>query len=158
MKFNNQSVATFQILLKIILTNGILLLALISVHELGHLILGIATGCSSAKIVIFDTEREGPYTELFCSNPNPLTYLGSVFSSLAFASFFLFLKEPEDKKLFFIILGLSIMFASLDITTLTSSQISFYLSMVSGFSFTIFGEYSLTLSYVKKEDLFLKSY
>ncbi|MGC8812214.1 MAG: hypothetical protein ACP5O8_01345 [Candidatus Aenigmatarchaeota archaeon] len=157
MKFNNQTVATFQILLKIILTNTILLLALLSVHEFGHLIVGILTGCSSAKIVLFDTEREGPYTELFCNSPNSLTYLGSVFSSLAFASFFLFLKEPEDKRLFFIVVGLSLMFASLDIATLTSSQFSFYISMISGFSFTIFGEYSLTLSYIKKEEL-IRSY
>ncbi|MEM7825371.1 MAG: hypothetical protein QW412_00745 [Candidatus Aenigmatarchaeota archaeon] len=158
MKINNQTVATFQLLLKIILTNVVLLLALLSIHELGHLIVGILTGCSSARIVLFDTEREGPYTELFCNNPNHLTYLGSVFSTLAFASFFLFLKEPEDKKLFFIMLGLSLMFASLDIATLTSSQFYFYFSIISGFGFTIFGEYSLTLSYVEKEDLFLKSY
>ena len=155
---NNQTVATLQILFKIILTNTILLLALVSVHEFGHLIIGLITGCSSAKIVLFDTSKEGPYTELFCNSPNPLTYLGSIFSSFAFASAFLFLKEPEDKRLFFIIIGLSLMLASLDIATLTSSQFSFYLSMISGFSFTIFGEYNLTLSYVKKEDFLKISY
>ncbi|MCS7106083.1 MAG: hypothetical protein NZ942_02090 [Candidatus Aenigmarchaeota archaeon] len=157
MEFNNHSVVTFQIIFKIILLNVIVLLSIVSVHEFGHLAIGLLTGCSSARVVFFDTNKEGPYTELFCNSPNNLTYAGGIFFSIAFASLFLFLKEPEDKRLFFVALGLSLMLSGLDIIKLTSTYYSFYITTIFGFGITIFGEYTLTLSYVKKEEL-LKYY
>ncbi|MFH8086767.1 MAG: M50 family metallopeptidase [Candidatus Aenigmatarchaeota archaeon] len=157
MKFNNHSVVTFQIILKIILLNLTILLALVCVHEFGHLIIGLLTGCSSAKIVLFDTNKEGPYTELFCNFSNSLTYSGGILFSLAFSSLFLFLKDSEDKKLFFVAVGLSLMLSGLDIIALTSTYFSFYIATIFGFCLTIFGEYNITLSYAKKEEL-LKYY
>ncbi|MEM5794214.1 MAG: M50 family metallopeptidase [Candidatus Aenigmatarchaeota archaeon] len=157
MKFSNHSVVTLQILLKIIIVNIIVLLSLVSVHEFGHLVMGLLTGCSSARIVLFDTSREGPYTELFCNSSNPITYSGGILFSLAFSSLFLFLKEAEDKKLFFVAVGLSLMLSGLDIIALTSTYFSFYITTIFGFCLTIFGEYNITLSYAKKEEL-LKYY
>ncbi len=57
-----------RMLLNILLVNVILFFALIAIHEISHVILGICLGCESEKAVLFDSSFNGPHTELICSN------------------------------------------------------------------------------------------
>jgi len=57
-----------KILLSIILVNIMLFFALIAIHEISHVIVGYCLGCEYEKAVLFDSNFNGPHTELICNN------------------------------------------------------------------------------------------
>jgi len=136
-----------------VLTNLMIFFALISIHEIGHVLIGYYLGCSYGKAILFDTTTGGTYTELFCpaQTSNILVNFSGLIITSLFAVAFLLLKSP-NRYLFFIILGFSLIFSVSDISMFFSLQILFYLMLACGFSFVIIGEYSLASSLVVNID------
>jgi hypothetical protein len=109
-------------------------------------------GCQSGKAIIFDTSQQGPYTELICSNGmnHNLAYFGSFILTIIFGSIFLFLKGTPQRNLFFVVIGFSILYGSLDIVAITGIQMMEYLFIVLGMTFVVIGEILTSLSYTEK--------
>jgi len=141
-------------ILNIILLNLTVFFALISIHEISHLIIGSCLGCEYGRAILFDTKFNGPYAELVCTNGinKIFLYLSSLLVTSCFGLMFLSLKSP-GKNMFFVILGLSLVFSSFDIGIITSIESIIYPIVGSGFILMILGEYFIASSYVKEEIL-----
>src|SRR3990172_12627676 len=101
-------------LLGIILLNVMLFFALLSIHEVVHVAVGVGLGCDFGRAVLMDSSFAGPYAEMACGNINQLLLYGS--SLIATISFgMLFLSFNSGKNLFYVVLGISMIFSSLDI-------------------------------------------
>lgn len=156
----NTLILLIQIILNIFLVNLTVTLALLGIHEISHVIIGMQIGCTNGRAVLLDTMRERPYTELFCPSKinNSFVFIGGFLVSIAFGSMFLLLRNSVEKKLFFIILGFSLLFSSLDILMITGIETLFYFSVIIGFLIVAFGECSLIFEYIKREKIFYKNY
>lgn len=140
-------------IINIILLNAIVFFALISIHEIVHIAVGSCLGCNYGKAVLLDTNLVGPYAELVCSNTNQLIiYISSLIVTAGFGLLFLTLNSP-GKNLFFIVLGLSIVFSSFDIGLAIMKSL-IYPMMASGFLLVTIGEYYIASSCLN-ENLFL---
>ena len=137
-------------ILSIILINLLVFFALISIHEISHITTGMFFGCKNQRAVLIDSNLVGPYTELYCSGNNILTYLSSFLITSSFSLLFLFLKSPT-RKLFLTSLGLSIIFSSLDFSIATNIQYLFYPAISLGFIIMSIGEYFIAASFIKGE-------
>ena len=124
-------------------------LSLLTLHEVGHVFIGMLIGCQSGKAIVFDTTQPGPYAELLCPNiiNYNLAYLGSLIFTIIFGSIFLFLKRSPERNLFYVVVGFSILFSSLDIVYFTGILIMQYVFMGLGLIFITFGEFLTGLSY-----------
>jgi len=147
-----------QTILRVVLINFTILLAVLGVHEIGHVIFGMFMGCTNGKAIIFDTLSDGPYSEIVCLNKmnHDIVYLGGLIASVGFASLFLLTGNSPERNLFFVILGLSIISASFDIVEVFAMQPLFYISLISGIGFLSFGEFLITSAYMERESLFKK--
>ena len=134
----------------IILINSLIFFALISIHEISHVAAGLIFGCKSQTAILLDSNLIGPYTEFYCSGSNFLIYVSSFLITLSFSLLFLFLKS-STKKLFWVSLGLSTIFSSLDFSIATNVQYLFYPMVTLGFIIAAIGEYFVASSYVKDE-------
>lgn len=137
-----------------ILLNMMLFFALISIHEISHVMVGYCLGCEVQKAVLFDSSMNGPHTELLCSSGvnELLVYMGGLAVTAAFSLSFL-LSDLREKNLSFISLGISVILSSLDMSMLFSSSI-FYPIMTSGFLIVAAGEYMVGSIYFR-EDTYL---
>jgi len=149
-----------RMILNIVLVNIMLFFALIAIHEISHVILGVCLDCESEKAVLFDSSFNGPHTELICgSRINEfLVYIGGLLITSVFSLSFLFLDSIE-RKMSFLSLGVSVILSSLDISLILNSSAIIYPLLTFGFFLITVGEYSIASSYFK-EDLsfdFLKN-
>lgn len=149
--------------MNIILLNLTIFFALISIHEISHVVIGNCLGCEYGRAVIFDTKintgitgmfLNEPYTELLCNNgiSQMLLYIGSLFVTSLFGLMFLSLNTP-GRNMFFVILGLSLIFSSSDISIATGINSIIYPIVGSGFILMILGEYFIASAYVKEDVL-----
>jgi len=124
-------------------------LSLLTLHEVGHVFIGMLVGCQSGKAIVFDTSQSGPYAELLCPNVANynLAYLGSFILTIIFGCIFLLLRDSPESNLFYVVLGFSILFGSLDIVHFTGIPMMQYVFMGSGLIFITFGEFLTGLSY-----------
>jgi len=134
-----------------VLFNIGIILSTLALHEVGHVLLGMYVGCDSGRAIIFDTKQEGPYAELICSNDvnYSIAYSGSLLLTTAFGTIFLFLRKSPQKNLFLVVLGFSILFASLDIASLFGLEIFAYISIGLGMVLVVIGEFLTGLAYTK---------
>lgn len=135
----------------IIVFNIMILFTVLAIHEIGHYLVGLQSGCDSAKVVLLDTTEEGPYTELHCSEGVNLTlpYAASLGFTLVFGGLFLFFKPPE-RNLFLVIVGLSILTAGLDVVMLTNIEFLQYIFIFVGLVFVALGEIVFGISFFRK--------
>lgn len=140
--------------LNVILLNVTVFFALISIHEISHLVIGSSLGCEYGKAVLMDTVFNGPYAELVCTNGinQSILYLSSLFLTSCFGLLFLSLNSP-GKNMFFVILGLSLVFSSFDIGMAMNMSSIIYPVIGSGFILMIIGEYFIASSYLKEDIL-----
>jgi hypothetical protein len=135
-------------ILHIIIVNLIIFFALISIHEMGHSVGGILSGCKYQRAVLLDSNLVGPYTEMYCSNINyMLTFFSSLLITTSFSFLFLLLKSPT-RNLFPVSLGLSIIFSSLDISIAANMASLVYPIVSLGFIVTALGEYFVASSVI----------
>lgn len=143
-------------IISVILLNAMVFFALVTVHEIAHVGVGMLLGCEFGKAVLFDAKMAGPYAEMACTNASQLVLYGS--SLLATASFgllFLTLKSP-GKNLFFVIFGFSLIFSSLDIGLATMETVVYPL-IAAGFGFVVLGEYCIASSCIN-DNLFFEMF
>jgi len=122
-----------KILTSILLTNLLLFLLTIILHEFGHYLVGKFHNCKDLKIVFWD-ENLGTYTEMKCLNyKKGLFELSGFLLTIPFSLIFLFL---EEKHYFYLINGLNLTFSFSDLYFLNLS----YLTLAIGFALIIFSE------------------
>jgi len=137
--------------LSIILINVMIFFALIAIHEISHVIVGFCLGCEYQKAVLFDSNFNGPHTELVCNNINEfLVYMGGLIFTSIFSLSFLLL-ETTEKNMSFLSLGISIILSSLDISFILKIQSIIYPLMTFGFILITIGEYFIASSYIKED-------
>jgi len=124
--------------------------ALIAIHEISHVVVGFCLGCESEKAVLFDSNFNGPHTELSCSNGinEFFVYLGGLMITSIFSLSFLLL-DGFEKKMSFLSLGVSVILSSLDISFALESQAILYPLLTFGFLLVTAGEYFIASSYIK---------
>lgn len=134
-----------------VLLNIGIILSLLTLHEIGHILLGTYVGCESGRAIVFDTKQEGPYAELVCSDrvDYSIAYAGSLVLTAAFGSIFLFLRKSPQRNLFLVVIGFSILFASLDIAALFGMEIMAYVSIGLGTILIVIGEFLTGLAYTE---------
>ncbi len=142
----------FRLFLLIILFNITILYTGAVLHEWGHYLAGTVFSNCGGEIILFDTTFFGPYTKLNCpTTPNTLFLdLSSFMLIIPFALCFLLLNGFPEKNYFFIILGVAIMSASLDIQHLTGLEIAHITSLFIGVGVYLSGQYLLTDSVFKR--------
>lgn len=122
-----------KILTSILLTNLLLFLVTIILHEFGHYLIGKFFNCKDLKIVLWD-DNLGTYTEMKClSYRKGLFELGGFFLVIPFSLIFLFL---EEKHYFYLINGLNLTFSFADLYFLNLS----YVALVVGLVMILFSE------------------
>lgn len=137
--------------MSIVLVNIMIFFALIAIHEISHIFVGYCLGCEYEKAVLFDSNFNGPHTELICNNSinEFFVYIGGLIITSIFSLSFLLVNTIE-KNMSFLSLGVSIILSSLDISFVLNSQTIFYPLLILGFFFITLGEYFLTSSYIKE--------
>lgn len=132
-----------------IILNITILIAVLTIHELGHVIGGRIIGCNDAKAVIFDSEKEGPYTEMACEKTEKqnIAYLSSLVFTGLFGLSFLAFDSKTQRSMIFVALGFGILLAGLDIVVITQLEIMQYIFVMLGFVLMVFGEILLGISY-----------
>ena len=141
----------FNSIITMIILNLIVFLSTITLHELGHVIAGKFMKCDGVKAVIFDSKEQTPYTELECYNveSHEFAYLSGLMLTTLFSFSFLFFTEKSQRNMFWVVLGLGIFFASLDIVTITGVEIMRYLCMAISLVFLVIGEVLTGISFEK---------
>ncbi len=134
----------FQTILFFVLFNSAILSFTVILHELGHLYLGYINGCTG-KIILLDVEKYGTYTELKCNTAvnEKVLALGGLLFTIPLSILFLFLEEAE-KNFFYVILGLSLSIASLDVNQILHTNIFFPLINLISVILIIYGEIVIT--------------
>ena len=135
-----------------VLLNVMLFFALITIHEISHVVVGYCVGCEVQRAMLFDSSLGGPHTELLCSSGTNelLVYLGGLAITAAFSLGFLF-SDFRERNLSFISLGISLILSSLDMSLLFSTSL-FYPMLTSGFALVTAGEYMVGSVYFKEND------
>jgi len=138
-------------ILTIILINSIVFFAMITLHEFGHVIAGAFSGCTGSTAVLIDANFVGPYTQMECPTTSTMSVeMSGFFITALFSLSFLLLNYPT-KNLFFVGMGLSIVFSSLDLSMIISSTYAIYSAVSAGFFFIIFGEYRIASAYANSK-------
>ena len=143
--------STLTIMMNLVLLNIIIFLSTLSLHEMGHVIVGMYTGCDSGKVILYDTGQPGPYAELMCSREvdERFALAGSISVTTVFGSLFLFLRRSPQRYLFFIIIGFGIFFGALDIVMITGIEMMQYVFIAVGMLLIIIGEFLTGLAYAE---------
>jgi len=135
----------FLVFLYIILINIILTLSTISLHELGHFILGSFYGCEKMKVILIDTDIAStftPYTIMSCNQniSEKKLSLGAFLFTIPFGLLFFLLKLKPEKYFGLIIIGFNILISTLDVKKIIDLDILYYLEFIIGVLLIIRGE------------------
>jgi len=143
--------STLSIMMNLVLLNVAIFLSTLSLHEFGHVIVGMQVGCESGKVILYDSLQPGPYAELMCSNgvDDRFALAGSFLATAVFGSLFLFLRKSPQRNLFFIVLGFGIFFGALDIVMITGIVMMQYVFIAVGMLLIIIGEFLTGLAYAE---------
>lgn len=122
-----------------ILLNISIATSTIFLHESGHYLLGLLSGCKNIKFVLID-QTLGTYTEMSCPHEQPVYFpiLGAFLLVLPYALFFLLLDRMPEKNLFLIILGFNFLISASDLPPLQLLQ---YFSLAIGGILISLGEF-----------------
>ncbi|VVB59243.1 Uncharacterised protein [uncultured archaeon] len=129
--------------------NIALLFAAISMHELGHFVVGSAMGCRGES-VLWDSLHQTPYTSMKCPSTASviaLTLGGGVFIA-PFGLIFLLLRRYPEKNLGWIIYGLGVTMSAFDLSEIIDVQFIFYVTILLGAAIISIGESLLINSYI----------
>lgn len=130
------------IALYFIIFNYAILTLTVTLHEMGHISMGWLHGCNG-KIIFLDFMQGGnTYTLLECKYFISEKFLafGAFVYTIPFSIIFLLLKNFPEKRFFYVVTGLTILTASLDIEKILGiSSLSFFIDIFSVFPI-LYGE------------------
>jgi hypothetical protein len=126
----------------------------ILLHELGHVV--FSTECKNARIVVGAPTDEfslgipiGAYTEMECPENTNKTYLGLTgFPFLIIAALALLILKIPERSLGYIILGISVMLAGLDMLLVINTPLTIPIMSLAGISIIMLGEIKLINNYI----------
>ncbi|MFB6217144.1 MAG: hypothetical protein ABEJ72_09340, partial [Candidatus Aenigmatarchaeota archaeon] len=111
-----------EIILLIVVLNGVIFLVAGLLHEAGHAIFGVMNGCENIRIVMLDVDTRSTYTMMNCPGGYEFSETGQFlmfFSSYIFvlplSLLFLGLRGFRERYLGFIILGANILGSTFDL-------------------------------------------
>lgn len=126
------------VLLHIFLFNILIASSVILLHETGHFVTGVFTGCKNIKLVLIDSEL-GTYTEMNCPNKQVAYFplIGAFLLTLPYTLCFLLLGKSPEKNFFWMGLGFNFTISIMDMPLIISLQIFI---LVLGLLLIVFGE------------------
>ncbi|MEM5801033.1 MAG: hypothetical protein QW350_03915 [Candidatus Aenigmatarchaeota archaeon] len=124
-----------------IIMNIVILVATLTLHELGHALAGKALGCVTAKAIIYDSQTTNPYTELVCNRSDQkATYVSGLILTTFFGISFLAFENKSQKTLSLVIIGFGIFLSALDIVEITGLSIMQYIFISLGLLSLVIGQ------------------
>jgi len=125
-----------------IIMNIAILIATLTIHELGHALAGKFLGCANAKAVIYDSQSSNPYTELVCQEKNQkAAYISGLMLTTLFGMSFLLFERKNEKIFSLIITSFGFFLAALDIVEVTGMSIMQYIFIFIGLSGLVIGQF-----------------
>ena len=136
-----------------LLLNVAVFMATVGLHEGGHLLVGNLLGCEGGKIVLVDMLKPdsiGPYTEMRCPENIQLYALGLSGFALAipFGLFFLLLRMFPEKNFFYVVIGMSIVLAGIDVLLVIPDWLASSVMLLAGALLVCVGEVFLINDYI----------
>jgi hypothetical protein len=143
---------------ELIVFNIIILVCVLSLHELGHVFMALLVGCNG-KAVIFDSQSDGPYAEIACLNTKDVRLLsgGSFFLTFSLGLTLLLTRNRFWKSAFFLVVGFSILLGAIDLVEITGISWTKTFAILFSLVWIIVGEAKLSILYLirSKEEFFL---
>jgi hypothetical protein len=136
-----------------LLLNLAVFMAAVGLHEGGHLLVGNLMGCEGGRVVLVDLlnpNMAGPYTEMRCPVNAQLYVLGlSGFVLIVpFGLMFLLLRVFPEKNFFYVVLGLSLVLAGLDMLLVVPEPLVSHAMLIIGALLICVGEVFLINDYI----------
>ncbi|MEM5777329.1 MAG: hypothetical protein QXJ06_02670 [Candidatus Aenigmatarchaeota archaeon] len=143
------SKSIFRSIWSMIIMNILILIATLTIHELGHALTGKILGCVTARAIIYDSENMNPYTELIClQTQQKVAYSAGLILTTIFGLSFLTIEKPY-KMFSIIIIGFGVFLAALDIVEITRLNVMQYIFILLGLSSLIIGQILYGISNIK---------
>lgn len=104
--------------------NVLLVVSVAVLHELGHAAVGYLHGCRAIEIVLFNTDIHTTYAQMTCNghDPGPVRmFLGSFLFVIPLSGLFLALRRLKERFIGFIVLGIGVMVAAVDLSLFLDS-------------------------------------
>lgn len=110
-------------------------------HELGHFIFGLISGCHSVKIILFDIKLMTTYTEMECPPTTKTTLLGlsGMFVVIPLVILLFLVGKGADKYLAIIMLGFNLTISIWDLEKYLNIQNAEILGVI-GIVLIVLGE------------------
>lgn len=131
-----------RLLVFVTLMNTVLFIAAAVLHEAGHALLGIYSGCRDIAVVMFELPSQATYTAMKCPAPleGPAILLSSFIIILPVSLLFLSLKGFRERYMGMIILGGNLIGALMDAAAFTPSFLVRYAMVLAGVFLVLVGE------------------
>lgn len=120
--------------------NVVVIAAVTVLHELGHAVVGILSGCTAVQIVLLG--GQATYATMTCpTDPGTLLLFASAFLfPVPVAAAFLLLHRFKERYIGFIILGLAVIMAATDLHLLVASPGIRFVTVLIGAVIALYGE------------------
>lgn len=128
------------LLFYIVAMSAVIFIATVSLHEIGHVLVGNYFGCTGGRGVIIDLKVPGAYAEMSCPQdaPKGLIAAGSLLLVVPFAAAFSLLRRFSERHFSFVIFGIGLVTSGLDFAGITPGL--GYASVASGILLCCIGE------------------
>lgn len=128
------------ILAYFLLTNLMIIVTVVLLHEVGHVFLGTLLGCSEAKILL-EFPKIMVSTKLVCpAGVRGIVSMGSFLFTIPFSLSFLVFEKLPEKEFVWIALGLTVFTSAQDVVNLTQISFLFPVFIISGLVLVLYGE------------------
>lgn len=109
------------LLFYIMAMSAVIFIATVSLHEIGHVLVGNYFGCTGGRGIIIDIKVPGAYAEMSCpeASPRGLIAAGSMLLVIPFAGAFFILRRFSERHFAWVILGIGFVTSGLDFAGIT---------------------------------------
>lgn len=140
-------------LITILVLNVVIFVFVAILHELGHAVFGLVSGCENIRVVIFDMGVLSAYTAMECpegflqsSYNQIMIFLSSYFFILPVSALLFVLKNQRVRFLGVILLGANIMASSYDLLLFYESRIVNFLLVLTGLLMIVHGQVKMVMN------------
>lgn len=143
----------FVILLYMLLINILLTLSTVSLHELGHFLMGISHCCENIKIILFDVNNLSTYTEMNCEKCISVEMIaaGFLFVLTPVSLLFFLLKERPERLYGLMMIGLNLIIGVSDVKKIIDLPLLLTVETLVGMGLVIWAELLMINNILGKE-------
>jgi len=145
---------------KILVLNIVVFTFTAVLHELGHAVFGLSSGCENIRIIIFDLEVFSAYTSMECPEAflttnydKVMMFLSSYFFILPISAVLFLLKNKVVRSLGFILLGANIMASAYDFALFYESYLVRFGLILGGILVIVHGQVDMVISVLRQRTL-----